>query len=92
MPELVVGPMLRYVDETSASVWVETSEPCEVTIEVGGTRSRARTFTVHGHHYAIVDVEGGGTYEVRLEGRPSGRFRTSRPAVSGCWAPKDPGG
>ena len=66
MPELVVGPMLRYVDETSASVWVETSEPCEVTIEVGGTRSRASTFTVHGHHYAIVDVEGGGAYEVRL--------------------------
>ena len=47
-------------------MWVETSEPCEVTIEVGGTRSRAGTFTVHGHHYAIVDVEGGGTYEVRL--------------------------
>jgi hypothetical protein len=66
VPELVVGPMLRYVDETSASVWVETSEPCEVTIEVGGTSSRASTFTVHGHHYAIVDVEGGGAYEVRL--------------------------
>lgn len=68
MPELVVGPMLRYVDETSASVWVETSEPCEVTVEVGDVRSEARTFTVHGHHYALVDVEGGGTYEVRLDG------------------------
>ncbi|MGW0070154.1 alkaline phosphatase D family protein [Streptosporangium sandarakinum] len=69
MPELVVGPMLRYVDETDASVWVETSEPCEVTVEVGGTRSRAATFTVHGHHYAIVDVAHEGTYEVRLDGQ-----------------------
>ncbi|MFI6510251.1 alkaline phosphatase D family protein [Streptosporangium sp. NPDC050855] len=68
MPELVVGPMLRYVDEVSASVWMETSEPCEVTVEVAGVRSEARTFTVHGHHYAIVDVRDGGTYEVRLDG------------------------
>ncbi|MFF0306312.1 alkaline phosphatase D family protein [Streptosporangium sp. NPDC004379] len=60
--------MLRYVDETDASVWVETSEPCEVTVEVGGVRSRASTFTVHGHHYAIVDVSHEGTYEVRLDG------------------------
>lgn len=69
MPELVVGPLLRYVDETSASIWVETSEPCEVTVEVGGVETRARTFSVHGHHYAIVDVAGGGAYEVRLGGR-----------------------
>ncbi|MFF5213155.1 alkaline phosphatase D family protein [Streptosporangium sp. NPDC000396] len=69
MPELVVGPLLRYVDETSASVWVETSEPCEVVVEAGGTQSRALTFTVHGHHYAIVDVGAEGAYEVRLGGR-----------------------
>lgn len=66
VPELVVGPLLRYVNETSASVWVETSEPCEVTVEVGGARSQALTFTVHGHHYAIVDVGAEGAYEVRL--------------------------
>ncbi|GAA2855028.1 alkaline phosphatase D family protein [Streptosporangium fragile] len=68
VPELVVGPMLRYVDETSASVWLETSEPCEVVVEAGEVRSAARTFTVHGHHYALVDVEGGGTYRVTLDG------------------------
>ncbi|MBG0816021.1 alkaline phosphatase D family protein [Planomonospora sp. ID82291] len=68
MPELVVGPLLRYVDATSASIWVETSEPCEVTVEAGRARGSARTFTVHGHHYAIVDVDGGGAYEVRLDG------------------------
>ncbi|MFI6885585.1 alkaline phosphatase D family protein [Streptosporangium canum] len=68
VPELVVGPLLRYVNETGASVWVETSEPCEVTVEVGQARSRALTFTVHGHHYAIVDVGAEGAYEVRLAG------------------------
>ena len=32
MPEVMVGPMLRYVGETDATVWVETDEPCEVEI------------------------------------------------------------
>ncbi|MFI6326221.1 alkaline phosphatase D family protein [Nonomuraea sp. NPDC050556] len=52
MSELVIGPMLRYVDSASASIWVETSQPCQVTIE-GRT---SPTFTVHGHHYAVVDL------------------------------------
>ncbi|WP_214411961.1 alkaline phosphatase D family protein [Sphaerisporangium fuscum] len=69
MPDLLVGPLLRYVDETIASVWVETGEPCEVTVAAGGTRATERTFTVHGHHYAIVDVEGTGAYTVELDGR-----------------------
>ncbi|MFI6477476.1 alkaline phosphatase D family protein [Nonomuraea sp. NPDC050663] len=81
MPELLVGPMLRYVDETSASIWVETSQPCEVTVEVGATQGTASTFTVHGHHYAIVDVEAEGAYEVRLDGEkvwPPPESRASR--------------
>ncbi|RCG32687.1 alkaline phosphatase family protein [Sphaerisporangium album] len=69
MPDLLVGPLLRYVDEAGASIWVETSEPCEVTVEVGGLRAAERTFTVHGHHYAIVDVEATGPYTVELDGR-----------------------
>ena len=36
MPELLLGPLLRYVDETDALVWVETDAPCEV--EVLGSR------------------------------------------------------
>ena len=51
---LVLGPLLRYVDDTSATIWVETDAPC--TVEVLG--HRARTFTVAGHHYALVIVEG----------------------------------
>ncbi|MFD0659428.1 DUF7800 domain-containing protein [Thermocatellispora tengchongensis] len=58
MAELVVGPMLRYADSECASVWVETAEPCTVAVVAGGARAQERTFTVHGHHYAIVDVEG----------------------------------
>ena len=69
MAELVLGPLLRYVSQTEATVWVETSAPCEV--EVLG--SRERTFGVGGHHYALVRIEGldpGGfyEYEVALDG------------------------
>ncbi|TDD25602.1 alkaline phosphatase family protein [Kribbella turkmenica] len=67
--ELRLGPLLRYVDDTRATVWVETSAPAEV--EVLG--HRARTWSVHGHHYALVLVEGlapdsATPYEVRLDG------------------------
>src|SRR6187549_123267 len=69
MPDLVLGPLLRYVSETEATVWVETDGPCEV--EVLGRREP--TFGVAGHHYALVRIEGlepGGfyEYEVALDG------------------------
>jgi len=69
MPTLVLGPLLRHVDETSATVWVETDASCEVEI-LGCT---ADTFHVAGHHYGLVVIEGlqpaGCTpYEVRLDG------------------------
>ena len=44
MADLVLGPLLRYVSETEATVWVETDEPCEV--EVLGRREP--TFRVDG--------------------------------------------
>jgi hypothetical protein len=61
--------LLRYVDETQASVWVETDAPCDVEI-LGRTQ---RTFCVRGHHYALVfleDLEPGSStpYEVHLDG------------------------
>jgi hypothetical protein len=70
MPDLVLGPVLRYVDDTQATVWVQTDGPCEV--EVLG--HRARTFAVDGHHFAVVAVTGlaPGTrtpYGVALDGR-----------------------
>lgn len=68
-PNLVLGPLLRYVGETEATVWVETDAPCEV--EVLGRCEP--TFTVEEHHYALVrveDLEPGSfnEYEVRLDG------------------------
>ena len=68
MPQLILGPLLRYADATSATVWVETDEPCEV--EVLGRR--ASTFHVGGHHYALVEIDGlepeGVEYAVALDG------------------------
>jgi hypothetical protein len=51
-------------------VWVETARPADVTV----LGHRARTFTIEGHHYALVlveDLEPGTVtpYDVRLDGR-----------------------
>src|SRR5947209_11251252 len=69
MAELVLGPMVRYVGTTEATVWVETDAPCEVEI-LGRT---ARTFRVRTHHYALVVLDGLAPdsrteYAVRLDG------------------------
>jgi hypothetical protein len=69
MASLVLGPLLRYVSDTEATVWVETDAACEV--EVLG--ERARTFEVAHHHYALVCIDGlepGGVHEyaVALDG------------------------
>jgi hypothetical protein len=69
VPQLVLGPLLRYVSETEATIWVEADAPCDV--EVLG--ERARTFAVEGHHYALVCISGlepgsSTEYEVSLDG------------------------
>ncbi|HEX6057331.1 MAG TPA: alkaline phosphatase D family protein, partial [Intrasporangium sp.] len=55
---LVLGPMLRYADETSATVWVETANSSTVTVTCAGRTWEAPTFRVEGHHYALVIIEG----------------------------------
>jgi hypothetical protein len=90
LPGLIVGPLLRYLSDREATVWVETDGPCEV--EVLG--HKARTFAVEGHHYALVCIDGlepGETYEyeVALDGEvrwpepdselPPSRIRTFDP-------------
>jgi hypothetical protein len=65
MARLVLGPLLRYVSETEATIWVETDEACEVEI-LGRSEP---TFGVAGHHYALVRIEGlepGGFYEYEV--------------------------
>jgi hypothetical protein len=69
VPQLLLGPLLRYVDATQATIWVEVDTACEV--EILGVKEP--TFCVCGHHYALVHLEGlepGSTraYEVALDG------------------------
>ena len=66
MTDLVIGPLLRYVGENCAVIWVETSGPCEVTV-MGCTEP---TFHVEGHHFALVridDLEPGTAHEYTVE-------------------------
>src|SRR6201995_3277049 len=68
-PQLVLGPLLRCVAETEATIWVETDRACQVEI----LGRQARTFEVAGHHYALVvmaDLQPGTEYEypVTLDG------------------------
>ena len=95
MTALVLGPLLRHVSESTATIWVETDRPCEVLVRTQtGVSATARTFTAHGHHYALVDIEGlqPGTrvpYVVELDGErvwpepgspfPPSRIRTMNP-------------
>ena len=58
MTSLVLGPLLRHVDTTAAALWVETDAACAVTVTAGEQSWSARTFAVHGHHYALVECEG----------------------------------
>lgn len=83
MAALLLGPLLRYVSGTEATLWVETDGRCVVEA-LGRT---ARTFHVEGHHYAIVVIRGlepGRRYEysIRLDGElrwpePEDRFPPS---------------
>ncbi len=91
----MLGPMLRHVDADAgtATLWVETDAPCTVA----ALGASARTFELHGHHYAVVDVDGLGPgtvtpYELTLDGRvawpePDSAFP---PPVIRVPAPGDP--
>ena len=84
--------MLRYVDETSATVWVRTADAARVTVERAGRSWSAATVAVHGSHYALVVLDGllpgsDDTYAVRVDdvpvwprpGMPPSRIRTLAP-------------
>src|SRR5712691_11773078 len=65
VPRLVLGPLLRYVGENEATIWVETDRACQV--EVLG--HQVRTFEVSGHHYGLVVIGGlrpGAEYEYQV--------------------------
>jgi phosphodiesterase/alkaline phosphatase D-like protein len=75
--ELVLGPLLRHVDPTSAAVWVQTGGTAMVSVRLDGDGRvwTAPTFAVHGCHYALVEVTGltpglETTYRVEVDGSP----------------------
>ncbi|QIM21830.1 alkaline phosphatase family protein [Phycicoccus sp. HDW14] len=89
---LVLGPLLRYVDETSATVWVRTAQASTVSVMRAGRSWSAPTFGVHGSHYALVVCDGlepgsDEAYELLLDGErvwpfdgwPPSRIRTLSP-------------
>ena len=84
VPDLVIGPLLRYVGETEAIVWVETDSPCEV--EVLGTRDRTfqgrrATTTPSSAAPASTGAPGTSTRSASTASA-SGRWRGSRRASS----------
>ena len=92
---LVLGPLLRHVDETSATVWVRTAEAATVSVERAGRTWSAPTFAVHGSHYALVVLDGlepgsDDAYAVAVDGAavwplpgaPASRIRTLDPQRS----------
>jgi PhoD-like phosphatase len=104
---LILGPLLRHVGATDATIWVETSGPTDVEIVAGEVTARDRTFHVAGHHYAIVAVEGlapgsATPYEVRLAGTAVWPLPAAAPGSAGgsaersrppsCIRTLDPGG
>ncbi len=85
MGGLRLGPLLRYVDDSCASIWLETDGAATVEVVAGSARehsARARTFAVHGHHYALVE----------LSGLPAGATLPYTVAVNGTqvWPSEDP--
>jgi hypothetical protein len=74
VPELILGPLLRYAGTDDATIWVETDAPCTVEVAIEGADACSRrTFAVQGHHYGLLHCvglqpDGTAPYEVRLDG------------------------
>jgi hypothetical protein len=72
--ELILGPAVRYAGRDEATVWVETDGPATVEVQpADAPPATARTFSVGGHHYAIVHctdlpVNASTPYRVALDG------------------------
>ena len=90
----MLGPVLRHVGATDATVWVETGAPATVAVRTGSAVHTERTWEVAGHHFALVEVTGlepdtSTPYEVLVDDqlvwpaaddtRPGCRIRTVSP-------------
>jgi hypothetical protein len=88
VPELLLGPLLRFAGTHEATIWVETDAACTVEVRAEGAPvCRRPTFSAAGHHYALVHCEGlepdaATPYEVHIDGHrvwpePDSRFPPS---------------
>lgn len=85
-PAIVVGPLLRYVDRTDATVWVEVSAPCRATLRAGDEVVSEPSWGAFGHHFAVLHLrrlrEGTETpYEIALDDTPAWPIDPDRPSV-----------
>jgi hypothetical protein len=95
---LVLGPLVRYAGRDEASVWVETDGPAAVEVRPEGAPvAGTRTWSVAGHHYAIVRCgalpeDAATPYEVWVDGErawpadesfPPSVLRTHAPGGTG---------
>ena len=69
MPDLVLGPIVRYADAEVATLWVQTDAPCEV----GVLGTSERTWSVDGLNFALLTLTGlepgvDHAYTVELDG------------------------
>lgn len=72
-PRLVLGPLLRHVGASDATIWVETDGRRSVEVTCAGVSATSSTFQAAGHFYALVVLDGLdpgaiAPYEVRLDG------------------------
>lgn len=82
-PALLLGPLLRHVSPTSATLWVETDGPATVEVTAGPLTATARTVMVAGHHYSPAVLTGlePGTATPYGEVLPPSRIRPPGDAV-----------
>jgi hypothetical protein len=86
---LILGPVLRRVEDGQATIWVEPNRPGTVEVRAGGSTGTARTFSAHGHHYGFVVVDGLPAdsvvpYEVFFDGEkawPPPDYKYPQPAI-----------
>lgn len=86
-PELVLGPILRYVDTSRATIWVETDGECTVEVRTSTGHSGVEsTWAVHDHHFAIVrlvDLPSGTAIDYRVSLTTSDTSASTESAEAG---------
>ncbi|PRZ40410.1 PhoD-like phosphatase [Antricoccus suffuscus] len=84
--QILVGPLLRYVDNDSATIWLETDRSCAVSVRCGDVTQTEPTWGLHGHHYALIVLRGltPGTateYTVELDEDKCWPLENARPSL-----------